>query len=239
MKCEKKQTPLLLNSKKMTPHSKASIITTADGSHTLALTTADETYHSKHGAITESAHIFIKEGLHQKTQNSTICILEVGFGTGLNALMTLLHSGNQEINYHALEPNPLCIDVVQELNYTQLLKANKQIFLQMHQAAPEEKTAIAKNFSFTLFKKGIAFFEAPASFYDLIYFDLFDPQLTQELWTPDIFSKLYRASRPGAIMTTYSVKGAVRRSMSLAGFKVEKLPGPPGGKREMTRAIKL
>jgi tRNA U34 5-methylaminomethyl-2-thiouridine-forming methyltransferase MnmC len=211
---------------------------TKDGSHTLYVPDLDEAYHSVHGAIQESMHVFIKHGL-RATTTADISILEIGFGTGLNAILTLAEASQsgQRIHYHGVEKYPLSEKEFKKFNFSKVrLDLPQDLFLAMH-LAPWGKTAKIGP-GFELYKENADFrsMEATGPF-DLVYFDAFDPQKQPYLWTEEIFSSIARRVRPGAVLVTYSAKGSVRRALISSGFNVQKLSGPPG-KREMVRAIK-
>lgn len=214
---------------------------TADGSHTLFVPELNETYHSIHGAIQESQHVFIKNGLHYFNNKETINILEIGFGTGLNALLTLLATENssQMVNYVSLEKFPLPNELVQQLNYpTQLkIKATQTtLFNQLHACEWNKITPITNNFNLLKIEEDLANLQITTTF-DLIYFDAFAPEKQAELWTAEIFLKIYDFLKPKGILVTYCAKGVVKRTIKSVGFQLETLPGPPG-KREMIRAVK-
>ncbi len=214
------------------------IILTEDGSHSLLQRELNETYHSVHGAIQESAHIFIEAGMKQCTKNQ-LQILEVGFGTGLNAFLTLLESEStkQKITYTAIELYPLSNESACLLNYPDLLSPDKKdVFYQLHTAPWYNHIQLSPHFE--LYKVHEDFSSMTlAGQYDLIYFDAFSPDKQPEMWTEDRFRMLYKHCNPGAILTTYCAKGIVRRALQSAGFSVERIPGPPG-KREILRAWK-
>ena len=215
---------------------KREIIITSDGSTTIHLPDWNEQYHSKHGAIQEAYHVFIKSGL-ELVDKSEISILEIGFGTGLNCFITFLES-NKTINYVGVEAYPVRSTELVRLNYVTELNVVEQqpIFNKMHAISWEEKHEVTSNFSLTKrqqFFKNIDDKEA----FDLIYFDAFGAEHQPELWTEDIFKLMFNALNKNGILVTYSAKGSVRRAMQSVGFNVERLPGPPG-KREMLRAIK-
>ncbi len=209
-----------------------------DGSTTFYRPDIDEHYHSTHGALQESMHIFINAGL-KHLPGKAIRILEVGFGTGLNALLTLLEAPDKEIVYHTLERYPLSPQMVSKINYPQRLKhPDAQTFFNlMHQARWDTPRAITPHFELLKMEQDLLTYR-PDSLFDLIYFDAFGPDKQPELWTPAVFEKLGKAMRPGGILTTYSVKGTVKRALKSAGFTIEKIPGPPG-KREIIRATKI
>lgn len=215
------------------------IITTSDGSKTIHLVEWDEQYHSKHGAIQEAYHVFIKHGL-SLFSNTSISILEIGFGTGLNCLITLLESEKLQLDvkYTGVEAYPITLEEQNELNYVSELKASnfQNQFLAMHDSPWENDILISE--TFFLRKQQKDFFKIDDhEVHDLIYFDAFGARVQPELWTETIFAKMYKALRPQGILVTYAAKGSVRRAMQAVGFFVERLPGPPG-KREMLRAIK-
>jgi tRNA U34 5-methylaminomethyl-2-thiouridine-forming methyltransferase MnmC len=218
---------------------KREIIKTLDGSTTIHLTEWDECYHSKHGAIQEAQHVFIKNGL-SLFQNRNVSILEIGFGTGLNAFITLLESKKmqQSIDYVGVEAYPLAIDEVVLMNYVTELNASQQsaIFDKMHESNWGEKINLTADFSLTKRKQ---FFEEinDIDAFDLIYFDAFGYRVQPELWSTTIFEKMYKALKTNGVLVTYAARGVVKRSMIEVGFTVEKLAGPPG-KREMFRAKK-
>jgi tRNA U34 5-methylaminomethyl-2-thiouridine-forming methyltransferase MnmC len=218
---------------------KREIIQTLDGSTTIHLTEWDECYHSKHGAIQEAQHVFIKNGL-SLFHNKSISILEIGFGTGLNAFVTVLEGKklNQVIEYVGVEAYPVSASEVLSMNYVEELNANEDraIFEKMHEANWEEKILISEDF--TLMKRN-QFFEAidDKNRYDLIYFDAFGYRVQPELWSTAIFRKMFDSLKSNGVLVTYAARGVVKRSMIEVGFTVEKLAGPPG-KREMFRATK-
>lgn len=226
---------------------KREVVITADGSSTIHLPEWDEQYHSKHGAIQEAYHVFIKHGLHHfcnselvSDSNNNISILEIGFGTGLNAFITLLEAEklNVFIDYFGVEAYPVLNDEISLLNYPKQLNVeeNESHFNLLHDVSWEEKHQITKRFLLT--KQNHFFSEiSEKDIYNLIYFDAFGARVQPELWTETIFKKMYEALQKEGVLVTYAAKGSVRRAMQAVGFNVEKLPGPPG-KREMLRATK-
>lgn len=212
------------------------IITSGDGSHTIFLPHLNETYHSSHGAIAESEHIYIKHGLLTIEQPS-VRILEIGFGTGLNALLTYNYSEHHNISiiYDTLEPFPLASEVYTQLNYCEKL-GNEIAFKTMHQAAESQCLEIGKQFAFTKYIVAVQEF-IPLQQYDLIYFDAFAPSKQSEMWEVAIFQKMYACLRHGGVLVTYCASGQFKRNLAQAGFTIETLPGPPG-KKQMTRAVK-
>ena len=218
---------------------KREIITTGDGSKTIQIMDWQEQYHSKHGAIQEAYHVFIKSGL-DLFENQEINILEIGFGTGLNAFITLIEfdKRNLKVNYTGVEAYPVSIEELNQLNYLEELKSlsRKADFDLMHTSPWGDKVEIVENFN--LKKEQILFKEISAiAEYDLIYFDAFGARVQPELWTVEIFQIMFNAMKSNGYLVTYAAKGSVRRAMQEVGFLVERLPGPPG-KREMLRAKK-
>ncbi|WP_282113448.1 tRNA (5-methylaminomethyl-2-thiouridine)(34)-methyltransferase MnmD [Maribacter stanieri] len=218
---------------------KREIITTGDGSKTIQIMDWQEQYHSKHGAIQEAYHVFIKSGL-DLFENQEINILEIGFGTGLNAFITLIEfdKRNLKVNYTGVEAYPVSIEELNQLNYLEELKSlsRKSDFDLMHTSPWGDKVEIVENFN--LKKEQILFKEISAiAEYDLIYFDAFGARVQPELWTVEIFQIMFNAMKSNGYLVTYAAKGSVRRAMQEVGFLVERLPGPPG-KREMLRAKK-
>ncbi len=218
---------------------KRNIIITADGSKTIHLEDWDENYHSKHGAVQEAYHVFIKNGL-SLFNNRNVAILEIGFGTGLNALITLIEAKKHglTVHYTGVEAFPVISKEWEQLHYCSELDAEayEPLFRNMHESASECNVAISKDF---VLNKQIKKFQEinDEDLYDLIYFDAFGARVQPELWTESIFLKMYLSLRSSGVLVTYAAKGSVRRAMQAVGFTTERLPGPPG-KREMLRAVK-
>jgi tRNA U34 5-methylaminomethyl-2-thiouridine-forming methyltransferase MnmC len=215
------------------------LVITGDGSHSVAVGDDRVTFHSMHGAITESKHIFIGYGLEPalKLSPGVIRILEVGFGTGLNALLTLLESPHHRVYYDAIEPNPLPRALAQALNYPEFLgKPSGDFFKRLHEAPLNSVHSIGPMFQFRIRASTLDDLNLESQ-YDLVYFDPFDPEYQPELWSHASFGKLISSMTAGGILVTYSAKGQVRRTMQDVGFRTERLPGPPG-KRHVTRATK-
>ncbi|WP_339647426.1 tRNA (5-methylaminomethyl-2-thiouridine)(34)-methyltransferase MnmD [uncultured Salegentibacter sp.] len=219
------------------------IIKTGDGSVTIHLSEWDEQYHSKHGAIQEARHVFIKMGLEywvglNKEKNPAI--LEIGFGTGLNAFITFLEAQKLQlkIDYTGVEAYPVSTSEIKALNYAEMLSAENQIetFQRMHEIPWNNKVDISENFQLEKQQKRFEEIE-DINKYNLVFFDAFGARVQPELWTEDIFARMFAAMKSNSVLVTYSAKGSVRRAMQTAGFIVERLPGPPG-KREMLRALK-
>ncbi len=217
------------------------IITTTDGSHTLKLVGHDEQYHSINGAFGESQHVFLHAGYNALNPDSApIHILEVGLGTGLNALVTAHKSlsNKTEVYYHAIEPFPLNNILLEQLNYSGFFKEKwlSGVFKEIHSAGEFYKN-IREYFHFKLSENKIQQISLKENYYQLVYFDAFGPDTQADMWTQDVFVQLFKAMSAESILVTYCAKGAVKRALRAAGFRVENLPGPPG-KREITRAIK-
>jgi tRNA U34 5-methylaminomethyl-2-thiouridine-forming methyltransferase MnmC len=209
-------------------------VVTADGTVTLHVAHLNENYHSLHGAMQESVHVFIRNGLNFFPPMQPLNIFEVGFGTGLNCLLTKILSSSPII-YHAIETNPLPDSIIEKLNYAEN-PSDKNQFELIHAISWNEEKEVSNNFRLKKIKLDLQSFQADSK-YDLIYFDAFGPNAQPEMWTKDIFSKMYSMLNPGGILVTYCAKGEVKRIMKEVGFEVEALPGPPG-KREMTRGKK-
>jgi tRNA U34 5-methylaminomethyl-2-thiouridine-forming methyltransferase MnmC len=215
------------------------IIDTADGSHTLYVPELDEHYHSVHGAVQESSFIFIKNGF-DFCKADPLYILEIGFGTGLNALLTAVKSvkGTRGVDYTSIENDPLDIEIISSLNYHKFAGENsREIFNLIHSSPWNTSVTICRNFKLkkieTDFTKGKL-----SGRYDLIYFDAFGPDKQPEMWTRELFSEISAVTVENGILVTYSAKGEVKRNLKACGFDVTLLPGPPG-KRQMIRAIKI
>ncbi len=223
------------------------IITTSDGSKTIQIEGWNEQYHSIHGAINEAKHVFIKHGLlffyefgrPELVSGSPINILEIGFGTGLNAFLTLIEAEQlkRQIKYVGVEAYPVEMNEISQLNYIELIsEAHKVEFEKMHQIPWKENHQITENFQLEKQQKFFKEINTENTF-DIIYFDAFGARVQPELWTEAIFAIMFKALQPNGVLVTYSAKGSVRRAMQAVGFTVERLPGPPG-KREMLRATK-
>lgn len=216
--------------------------TTSDGSHTLLNTDLNETYHSRHGAIQESQHVFIKNGLNVATAESHgkgLHLLEVGFGTGLNALLTLMQT-QMPIMYTAIEPFPLDLSIIQELNYTALLRCDGHltgIFHKLHTAPCDQPDNITPLFALHKIRSALQGTSLSPASVDLLYYDAFAPGKQPEMWEFQTLQLLERAMKPGGYLVTYCAKGQLKRDLKMLGFVVETLPGPPG-KAEMVRAKK-
>ena len=216
---------------------------TEDGSHSLKVSGLDEHYHSIYGALAESRHVFIDAGLRLllSGNSSVIRVLEIGFGTGLNALLTLvesIHSGKR-IYYTSLDPYPLEEEIWRKLNYPDLFEEEMAggWFNKMHQLAWNEEAAVCSGYYLSKMQCSLQNYDEDVRKFDLIYFDAFGPDVQPELWTEEIFEKIAEMTKQGGILVTYSAKGSVRRALQSAGFIVERIPGP-SGKREMMRGVR-
>jgi len=217
------------------------LLLTSDGSHTIRSGHFGVSFHSRFGAIQESRHIFIDAALRYKAaQQSRLAILEMGFGTGLNALLTLSESIRRSfrIDYAAVEAYPLSPDLAGRLNYLEILRepALEGAFREMHQCPWNTPVELSPDFCFTKWKTSFEEFR-PAEQFDIVYFDAFAPDVQPELWETPVLGKMYDALLPGGVLTTYCAKGSVKRNLRSLGFIVESMEGPPG-KREITRAFK-
>ncbi len=212
------------------------VITTKDGSKSLFLPDMNETYHSKFGASTESEHVYIQSGYYFQ-QKTELAILEIGFGTGLNVFLTAKAQQNdhRKIFYESLEKYPLSTDIIQELNNFNVPE-DINLFQQIHQIPWEAPYEIVPGFELKKRQVDLLDYITEQKF-DLVYFDAFAPDKQPEMWTPEVFNKLYQQMHPQGVLVTYSAKGSVRRTMQAVGFTVARIPGPPG-KREMLRAVK-
>jgi len=218
---------------------KREVIITADGSSTISVPDLNEHYHSVNGAIAEANHVYIDAGFNF-IEKDEINILEIGFGTGLNCLLTLIESQKKSkvVFYQGIEAYPVSTSELQSLNYIDELKADEysDLYKSMHDSEWEKNISIADNF--TLLKQQKSFTEIEdLDKFDLIYFDAFGPDVQPELWTEDIFRKMYNSLKPNGVLVTYSSKGIVKRALRSVGFTVKRLDGPKG-KRHMLRCIK-
>jgi tRNA U34 5-methylaminomethyl-2-thiouridine-forming methyltransferase MnmC len=213
---------------------------TEDGSHTLAVPDLNEHYHSVHGAINESKHIFIEAGLkYSLPAKEKINILEIGFGTGLNALLTFIELSKVNIpcEYTSIEAYPLEEKIFSQLNYPKLLGAPEEIFLFLHKSEWDKKVKISPAFELYKIHCKAQEMKLAENNFDVVYFDAFAPDVQPEVWSEEIFKNIFLSMKNNAVLTTYSTKGIVKRILKNIGFKIEKLPGPKG-KREILRAIK-
>lgn len=214
------------------------LILTRDGSHTFFVPDMGEHYHSIHGAVQESVHIFVNHG-YDRYRADTLSILEVGFGTGLNAFLTALQakSDHKHLYYEAWEAFPIDPAEAIRLNYPEMLGGNRDLFQRIHSLTWNESRQLVENIILKKVSGDIRSFNSARQF-DLVYFDAFGPDFQPELWETGIFRSIAQSMVTSGILVTYSAKGQVRRNLKEAGFRIEKAPGPPG-KREITIAIKL
>ena len=213
------------------------LVITNDGSHSIFNPEVNETYHSKHGAIVEAEYVFIKNGLLAENKKQ-FSILEVGFGTGLNALLTAQKAQQKKIaiNYHGIELYPVPKESYIQLNFTELIGEEKSKLLNLHECNWEEEHVINKFFKLTKNEIALENYTSKTKF-DIIYFDAFSPEKQAELWTAEIFQNMYDLLKEDGFLITYCAKGVVKRTMKAVGFEIVVLDGPPG-KRQMTRANK-
>lgn len=214
------------------------ILITEDGSSSLRRKDLQEGYHSTFGAIAESRHIFIEAGLRKVGKLQEINILEIGFGTGLNAILTIefANKENQSINYQTIEKYPLKKDIISQLNYGEILHLEEE-FDKMHKFSWNETNELNPYFTIHKIYKPAEEIVYTKDFFHLIYFDAFAPQFEEKLWRKEVFENLFLSLKKGGILVTYCCKGEVKRMLKSSGFDIEKLPGPKG-KREILRAIK-
>ncbi|MCA9400141.1 MAG: tRNA (5-methylaminomethyl-2-thiouridine)(34)-methyltransferase MnmD [Candidatus Omnitrophica bacterium] len=213
------------------------VIQTADGSSSLFHEGFQDHYHSIHGALQESTHVFIRQGLDHISKKN-ISLLEVGFGTGLNAYLTAVYAGEKRVHYTAIEKFPLADDTLHELNFPRLsgLKEHQDLFFRLHRASWDRDVDLQVHFTIRKVFADVTRYCFDRMF-DLVYFDAFAPEKQPDMWGQRIFEKIFAAMHPGGILVTYTSKGTVKRILQACGFIVEKIPGPPG-KRHMLRAVK-
>lgn len=212
---------------------------TSDGSHTLYVPELNEHYHSIHGAIQEAMHVYINAGLNNN-QSEHISILEIGFGTGLNCYLTFIEGQKRKlkIQYNTIELYPITDDELNLLNYPEQIDYDdKSIYYKMHACPWESAEEIDANFYLKKNKADLCTIDFEGK-YDLVYFDAFAPDIQPKLWTEEVFAKIYASMNMGGELTTYCTKGIVKRALRAVGFKVKRLPGPPG-KMQMLRATKI
>lgn len=226
------------------------MILTADGSSTLLIPEWNESYHSRHGAIQEAYHVFIENAWKEVLLQDEIHVLEIGLGSGLNALITLLESQSltKKVYYNGIEKYPLPSNEFRLMNYSEELSKTsffseyssseiQEHYLNIMQADWESFQSISPKFFIRKIKEDFLAFDYPLEKFHLVYFDAFGYRVQPDLWTVELFDKIYKSLKIGGILSTYSAKGSVRRGLIEVGFKVEKRPGPPG-KREMLVARK-
>lgn len=208
---------------------------TADGSYTIYDEGVGECFHSIHGAVQESLHVFIRSGF-DGCHKFSVRVLEVGFGSGLNAFLTLLRAGELQkiVDYVAIELYPLEAELI---NIFSTCVEDKDLFIRLHETPWQARKAITPNFCLTKRREDVLMANITGPF-DVVYFDAFSPEKQPELWTEEIFARIYDAMTDGSALVTYCAKGEIKRRLGRVGFVLEGLPGPPG-KREITRAKKI
>lgn len=218
------------------------VIETEDGSTSVYNDELKESYHSKFGAINESMHVFIEAGLNEIIGLDNINILEIGLGTGLNALLTCLQSEGRKlsINYVTIEPHPIEKKIYTQLNFEECLNAKNvsYYFNKIHEEPWVQIMTIHNSFKLTKLNDKLEQYKPPDNFFNLVYFDAFSPDIQPEMWSLSNFIKIFESLRQNGVLVTYCAKGQVRRDLETAGFITERIPGPKG-KREMLRAKKL
>lgn len=218
------------------------IIDTSDGSHSIYIPALNETYHSSHGAVTESLHVFIKAGLNEyfkQNDAQAITVFEVGFGTGLNALLSVQWAveNKVKVNYHSIEQSPVEEEVYSKLNYGKLL-TSEEVFGVLHEAAWNEEVRINESFFLQKIHASWNDFLLQENFYQVLFYDAFAPGKQPEMWDLQLLQKCYSGLKEGGMLVSYCARGQFKRDLSSCGFQVETLPGPPG-KKEMVRARKI
>ncbi len=218
------------------------ILKTKDGSHTLYNQDLNEHYHSIHGAIAESKHIYIDNGLSQ-FNDEEINVLEIGMGTGLNTILSVREAlkKKKKICYTTLEPYNIEYDLIKQLNYKELLSLNafeQHVFDQIHLCKADKTHQFDDYFEFTKHHTPIQSYTSQKSF-DLVFFDAFAPEKQADMWHVNVFEKLYNLLNNKGFITTYCCKGDVKRALKSVGFTINKKPGPENGKREMLTAYKI
>jgi len=212
-------------------------ITTNDGSHTVVSEQFNESYHSERGAIMESLHVFIDAGFRQVSKPQ-VNVYEVGFGTGLNAFLTLLEAQKtgKSVYYEAVESYPISVETAATLNFAQQLGVDSGLFLTLHTCPWGEEIAVTPYFTLKKIRQEVAQYQ-PSRLFDVAYFDAFSCNTQPELWTESIFAKMYNLLDVNGLLVTYSAKGLAKQALRAAGFTVQRLQGA-GGKRHMVRAVK-
>lgn len=209
------------------------ILKTQDGSDTVFSKRFNATYHSLHGALNESKHVFIDNGLIPALDKSeSLSILEIGLGTCLNLYLTVMESADKHIHYTGIESFPLSRDIYTQLNYS-----SDKNFIRLHELPWNQKNEWRSGFNIEKINGDFLNFHSTLK-YNLVYLDAFAPSTQNELWQPEVLEKLYHLMSENGILVTFCAKGEFKRNLKSCGFKIESLPGPPG-KREMTRAIRL
>lgn len=215
------------------------LITSSDGSHSLYHRELNETYHSKHGALQESKYVYIQQGIHTLLPKNTIDVIEVGFGTGLNALLTYNWALEHDVlvRYTTIEPFPVSLATVQQLNYSALTEVPESIFTTLHESAFNTNIELHSNFILYKYSKLLEDLSLPKESFDICFFDAFAPSKQPDIWSATNFSMLYTALRKEGILVTYCAQGNFKRTLQQIGYRVEAIKGPPF-KKEMTKACK-
>lgn len=226
--------------KKIKDSVKRNVITTSDGSTSIKIEDWGETYHSIHGAIQEAKHVYINNGF-DRIEKPSLRILEMGFGTGLNAFLTLVEARNagKTVEYHSVETYPVTEEEMKALSFTALYSQaeDEANFQAMHYGEWNVLNRISDEFSLYKMHSKFEDMQLEAGYFDLVYFDVFGYQFQPDLWSVAIFQKVYDALSKGGVLVTYACRGPIKRAMKEVGFRTEKVPGPPG-KREMLVAFK-
>lgn len=218
---------------------KRELIITEDGSSSIFIPEMDETYHSTHGALQEARHVFIENGL-KRVGSESIKILEMGFGTGLNAFLTAINAEQlmKKVDYIGVEAFPVEQTMIDSLNYSELIGEEfHSVFTRIHKAEWEVSQVINPSFSIQKIKSKIQDYKITLDSLDVVFFDAFGPRVQSELWTEAVLGKMYSGLKQDGFLVTYCAQGQFKRNLKSVGFEVECVPGPPG-KREMTLAFK-
>lgn len=215
------------------------IIVTGDNSKTLLIPELDETYHSVHGALNEARHVFINNGL-ESIDKSNVAVFELGFGTGLNLLVTLEFLSNKDIkvDYTSIENYPLPHETIEKMDYDRLIDAKyAEVYIKSHQVEWNKKIGLTEKLNLTKVDADVSIYEMEKEQYDIIYFDAFGPRVQPELWSVPVLKKMFESLHAPGRLVTYCAQGQFKRNLKAAGFGVLNVPGPPG-KREMTIGLK-
>ena len=212
------------------------IIITNDGSHSIYSSKFKESYHSLNGSISESLHVFIKNGL-KTVYKENINILEIGFGTGLNVLLTIIENKKKKLNFHTIEKYPITKEIYEKLNYSEKLKIKENILIDLHEKSWNQPHDINRHFTFYKHLVSVQKLSINLRF-DIIYYDAFSPRKDNEMWSYKILTKMFNLLQYNGFLVTYCAQGEVKRILKKIGFKVETLKGPLS-KREMVKAIRI
>ena len=218
---------------------KREVVETGDGSKTIRIIDLDENYHSSHGALQEAMHVFMKNGLNS-TSKLQVNVFEMGFGTGLNAFLTavIAEETGRQVFYQGVEAFTVSEDELEALGYKTILgEENSSIYSKINEAEWEKVIQVTDNLGVLKNEAKLQDLPLKKEFFDIIYYDAFGPRAQDEMWSVELFQKMYDSLQKGGFLVTYCAKGQVKRNMKEVGFEIERLEGPPG-KREMTRAWK-